>query len=69
MKKYVVMKASVEMTRSRYRKAGGYKEYLAATNDTEQKRLAVFDTLEEAERFLDGKTSSSHRILPTALPI
>ena len=58
MKKYAVMNASVEMTRKRYLKEGGYKEYIAATNDTEQKLLALFDTMEEAKEFLKGKKSS-----------
>lgn len=58
MKKYAVMKARVEMTRKNYKKAGGYTEYMAASNDTEQERLAVCDTLEEAKNVLKGKKSS-----------
>ena len=58
MKKYVVMNASVEMTRERYLKEGGYREYITGTNDWDQERLAVFDTQEEAKKFLNGKTSS-----------
>lgn len=58
MKKYEVMNASVEMTRERYLKEGGYSEYITGANNWAQERLAIFDTLEEAKKFLEGKTSS-----------
>ena len=58
MRKYAVMEASVEMTRERYLKEGGYSEYIAAINDWEQKVLAITDTLEDARGFLKGKKSS-----------
>lgn len=51
-------KASCELKRREYLKVGGYHECIADENDTEQETLAKFDTLEDAKKYLEGKTSS-----------
>lgn len=57
IKKWVVIETRMEMTRQEYLKAGGYSEYMTS-DDCSPNRLTIFDTLEEAKKYLEGKTST-----------
>lgn len=54
---FEVRKASCELKRREYLKLGGYHECIADENDTQQKTLAKFETIDEAKAHLEGKKS------------